>query len=501
MGSYGEEFEDRERLDREENDRSISRRALLGAAAFVGGGAAVLGGGGLMAQAPAAGQVPAAGQAAAPVAPVQENGRMTGTRFRALVNRPGGAGLATETLTMRGIHPLQVVLRMTAAQTCYTTTAILGQGGGGARGAAPAAPAAGAAAPAAGGRGARGGGGAGGGAPVGNATGHGGVGIVEQVGSQVRRVRVGDTVIMSIQAHCGTCANCLAERADLCNGVGQRAIRPEAVMADGTPVNLNGFGYSELLVCWEEAAIPVWTTLSPAELSLFACVTSTGLGMAMCRFPVVAGTDVVVFGLGPVGMSALQGARIQGAGRIIGVDPIKYRRDLAMKLGATAVVDSNAEGANLATTLRNMTNNIAPAGRQSSGQNNAGANYVLEAVGGTRFPPTVEAPTDMTGVQALQDCYAVVGQAGVLRTCSIAHPQAAQVSIRAGAFSNGSVTHAPGNFAGVQPLRDIPRFVKLAERGLLDLKSMIGVTMGPDKMREAVQVAADRSAITSVVVA
>jgi Zn-dependent alcohol dehydrogenase len=107
----------------------------------------------------------------------------------------------------------------------------------------------------------------------------------------------------------------------------------------------------------------------------------------------------------------------------------------------------------------------------------------------------------MTGVQALQDCYAVVGQAGVLRTCSIAHPQAAQVSIRAGAFSNGSVTHAPGNFAGVQPLRDIPRFVKLAERGLLDLKSMIGVTMGPDKMREAVQVAADRSAITSVVVA
>jgi S-(hydroxymethyl)glutathione dehydrogenase/alcohol dehydrogenase len=122
-------------------------------------------------------------------------------------------------------------------------------------------------------------------------------------------------------------------------------------MAGGTPVNLNGFGYSELLVCWEEAAIPVWTTLSPAELSLFACVTSTGLGMAMCRFPVVAGTDVVVFGLGPVGMSALQGARIQGAGRIIGVDPIKYRRDLAMKLGATAVVDSNAEGANLVTSL------------------------------------------------------------------------------------------------------------------------------------------------------
>ncbi|MGB7220237.1 MAG: alcohol dehydrogenase catalytic domain-containing protein [Vicinamibacterales bacterium] len=522
MCSYGDEHDngalfEHDGVDHGARDLSVSRREML---AVLGGSAAALVSTGSVraAQAPV--------QAAAVAAPPTESGKMTGTKFRALVRITGGANgpvLALETVTMQPIHPLQIVLRMTAAQTCYTTTAALATnatpvlqqaavaavtGGGrgavvpttptlippaaapaGGRGAAPAAPAAG------------GRGGAAAPPPIAAAvTGHGGVGIVEQVGSMVKRVRPGDLVIMSIQAHCGTCATCLVGRADLCRGLVGRIAAPTGRLSDGTPVTMVGNGFSEFLVAWEEAAIPVWTTVPAAELSLLACVTSTGLGMAMCRIPVDPGSDVIVMGLGPVGMSALQGARIQGARRIVGVDPIRYRRDLAMKLGATAVVDPNAEGANLQTTLRNMVGDEA-VGRQSVGQNGAGANFVLEAVGGTRFKPTVEAPTDLTGVQALANAYAVVGNPGVIRTCGIAYPGGSMLQIPAGAFSNGSITHAPGNFAGVQPLRDIPRFVKLAERGVLDLKSMVGVTMGPDKFKDALQVAADRSAITSVVVA
>jgi S-(hydroxymethyl)glutathione dehydrogenase/alcohol dehydrogenase len=279
-------------------------------------------------------------------------------------------------------------------------------------------------------------------------------------------------------------------------------------MSGGTPVQMaNGpSGYSEFLVTWEEFVVPVFTKVPPVELSLLACVSACGLGLAMCRYPVEAGSDVVVFGLGPVGLSALQGARIQGATRIIGVDPIKYRRELAMKLGATHVIDSNADrGNDLVNKINAIAADVVPAGRFFAGQirpNQAGAMYVLEAVGGTRFPlpAGIESPFDMTGVDALQQCYNVVRGGGYLRTCSVGHPANATVSFPAARWANSSKTHVPGNFAGVQALRDIPRFVRLIERGLFDAKSLVGKTYPSDQTREALQACADRRVISSIIV-
>ena len=241
-----------------------------------------------------------------------------------------------ETLTLRPIHPQQVVVRNQAAQTCYTTTTALNTNPPPAP---PPAPPPGANvnpnAP----------------RPA-TVAGHGGVGIVLEVGSQVKRVQVGDQVIMSITPNCGACANCLNGRGDICAMFGRPNI-PSADMADGTPVTMaNGpSGYSEILVSWEEFMVPVWTKVPPVELSLLACVSATGLGLAMCRFPIEAGTDVAVFGLGPVG-----------------IDPIKARRDLALKLGATAVLDPNAEGQNLIQKVRGLTPDVAPPGRIFVGQ-------------------------------------------------------------------------------------------------------------------------------------
>src|SRR4029453_6521971 len=102
----------------------------------------------------------------------------------------------------------------------------------------------------------------------------------------------------------------------------------------------------------------------------------------------------------PVGMSAVQGARIQGAKTIIGVDPIQYRRDLALKLGATAVIDPNVDKANdLMNKIRGLTPDVVPAGRTFVGQRQAGPMYVLEAVGGTRFPlpAGIESPQKKPG--------------------------------------------------------------------------------------------------------
>lgn len=457
---------------------SLSRRDLLktGAAAVTGAGAA------LFAQTAAAqaqqgpvalfwGQNAGSPELAAQVeAERQPTSRTAGMTFRALVRY--GNSLTTETLTLKPIHPLQVVIRTQASQTCYSSTGQLITTNRQAN------------------------------AVV---TGHGGVGIVEDVGTAVKRVKVGDQVILATTPNCGVCGQCLNGRGDIC--MMRLPALVSATMADNTPVFMTGppmgpAGYSEILVADEDWVVPVFTSVPPVELSILACVGGTGLGLAMCRFPVEAGTDVAVFGLGPIGISAVQGARIQGAKTIIGLDPIRYRRELALKLGATHVLDPNAlSGDALINRIRELTPDVVPTGRRYLGERPAGPLYVFEAAGGTRWPvaPGVEAPADMSGIEALQQAYAAVRNGGYVRTCSIGHGQGAMVSFPAGQWSNGARTHVPGNYAGVQAMRDLPKFVRLIERGQFDARSMVGRVLRPNQMRDAVVVAADRSAITSVI--
>jgi S-(hydroxymethyl)glutathione dehydrogenase/alcohol dehydrogenase len=474
-------------------DLTVTRRDVLksGVAALAATGAAAL-----FAQ-PAAAQVPAGAQAAGAQGPgaagnarggpifwgntnagnidpasilAERQGptRTTGLKFKALVRY--GTTLSTETLTLLPLHPLHVVVRMQACQTCYSTT---GQMTGN--------------------------------APNAVVTGHGGVGIVEEVGRLVKRVKAGDQVILATTPNCGVCQNCLSGRGDLCNT--RLPAIPNATMADSTPVYMDAppvgpAGYAEFIVLDEDWVVPVFTKVPPIELSMLSCVGGTGLGLAMCRFPIEAGADVAVFGLGPLGVSAVQGARIQGAKTIIGVDPIKYRRDLATKLGATHVLDPNAlRGNDLIAKIRELTPDVVPAGRRYAGERQPGPLYALEAVGGTRFPLPrgVESPADMTGIEPLQQAWTVVRNGGYVRTCSIGHPMGANVVFPGGQWANAGKTHVPGNYAGVQALRDLPRFVRLVENGLFDAKSMVGQVFRADKMKEALQVAADRSTIASVI--
>ncbi|MBI4266416.1 MAG: alcohol dehydrogenase catalytic domain-containing protein [Acidobacteria bacterium] len=457
---------------------SLSRRDLLktGAAAVAGAGAA------LFAQTAAAqtrqgpialfwGQNAGSAELAAQVeAERQTTSRTAGMKFRALVRYENS--LTTETLTLKPVHPLQVVIRTQASQTCYSSVGQLNTTTRQAN------------------------------AVV---TGHGGVGIVEDVGTAVKRVTVGDQVILATTPNCGVCGQCLNGRGDIC--MMRLPALVSATMADNTPVFMTGppmgpAGYSEILVADEDWVVPVFTRVPPVELSILACVGGTGLGLTMCRFPIEAGTDVAIFGLGPIGISAVQGARIQGAKTIIGIDPIRYRRELALELGATHMLDPNAlTGDALINRIRELTPDAVPTGRRYLGERPAGPMYVLEAAGGTRYAlaPGVEAPADSSGIEALQQAYAAVRNGGYVRTCSIGHGQGAMVSFPAGQWSNGARTHVPGNYAGVQAMRDLPKFVRLIERGQFDARSMVGRVLRPDQMREAVEVAGERSAITSVI--
>lgn len=448
------------------DDRSVSRRDLFrhGAVAV---GAAALGGVPAFAQAPAVRTGGSGGKS------------LTGTKFRAYVRHADFKSTTVETLTLLPIQPRQVVIRTQAAQACYSIVNALAP-------APPLPPAPGAPPPNPAARNAA-------------IVGHGGVGIVEEVGSMVKRVQVGDRVIVPVTAQCGECYNCLRGKGDRCQSGANRPLVPVGTLADGSPVNGNLGAFSELMVAWEEQTVPIFSEYNAAELSLLSCVATTGLGMAMMRVPVEAGSHVVVFGAGPVGLSAVQGARIMAASKIIAVEPIRYRRELALTLGATAVLDPNVEGDGLVQKLRDMTKGETDrAFAGGRGANADGPDFVIEAVGGDRFAPKTERGPDPTGAQVLLQAWQLCPPGGWIRTSGVGHPVGTTVTFPAGAWSNGTKQQAGGNFAGVNTKRDLPMFVRLIESGQFNAKALTTSTFSLAQARDALQAAADRTTIAAV---
>src|SRR3954471_23044587 len=273
----------------------VSRRGLLKSTALA---AIVAGSGSLMGQAPAV---------------------VTARRLRGWVTRGGGTNRTTlQELTLRPVSGRQIAVRAEATNLCYSNVgAVLGlqanlaPPAAGARGQAPA-PAAGAASAAP-----RGGGQAGGRALI---QGHGGVGIVEAIGSEVRRVQVGDRVCVSGTPQCGNCYQCLRGRADMCQFLsrqGPNDLFAIADMSDGTQVFANSLigGLAEVMVTNEEWVVPIFTKAAAADLGMVcSCVSVAGLGATTS--PTLAlvqpASIVAVVGCGPLGLSAIQGARIAG---------------------------------------------------------------------------------------------------------------------------------------------------------------------------------------------
>ena len=210
-----------------------------------------------------------------------------------------------------------------------------------------------------------------GGAVAARILGHGGVGVVEAVGATVTRVRPGDRVLVTNTPNCGECYDCLRRRGDLCqmNPANGEPLVPIGELEDGTPVHQhnNTGGFAELMITYDWYCVPALTKASGAELAVLGCVGATGLGAVTTFVPVAFGESVVVMGAGPIGLSAVQGARIMGASTIICVEPIAARRDLAKKLGATIVLDPNVEGDGLVQKIRELCADGRPIASSSAG--------------------------------------------------------------------------------------------------------------------------------------
>lgn len=419
----------------------------------------------------AAGSAAFAPQVVTGQAPAQLTGTNAGRRFKAFVRH--GTGASVEELRLHPIQPREVLVRTQASAVCYTIV-------GGALNTANAAQA--------------------------SIPNHSGMGIVEEVGPLVKRVQKGDRVVVPGTPQCGVCYQCLHGRADWCQFLDTAPAHPLAEMSDGTQVveQAGLGGLSELMVVPEEYCCPVFTDLPAEQLTLLGDTVGTGLAAGRDLVQIEPGWNVVVQGAGPVGMGAIQAARLANAGQVIVIEPIRARREIAMKVGGTIAIDPNAEGKGLIAKIQALCKGVTDrrfvGGRISVGARLAvpdGADFTINAVGSDWFPPKVEIGPDPTGILPLQQCFDFTRAGGHIVMLGVAWR--GDVSFNAASFSNRGRTFYSGQQGGLNMLRDIPRYVKLIEKGVIDMKSMITATYPIERTREAIQAVGDRTVLGAVI--
>jgi S-(hydroxymethyl)glutathione dehydrogenase/alcohol dehydrogenase len=252
--------------------------------------------------------------------------------------------------------------------------------------------------------------------------------------------------------------------------------------------------------------VPVFTKADPVMLGMVcACTSVAGLGATVTQAlaTITPGAAVAVVGCGPLGLSAVQGARIAGASTIIAIDPISARREVARRVGATHVLDPNAEGNNLVARVRALTtwptDRLWSGGRNPGGRRpGAGPDLVVEAAGADHVAPKLEQSPDATGVLGVQTAYQMCALGGHLITTSLVR---GNITFPGTLFTIGGVTHHAGQAGGCSPMRDIPRFVELLDKGQYDAKSMATTVVPLDRMLEGYEQAAYRTTVTAIMTA
>jgi S-(hydroxymethyl)glutathione dehydrogenase/alcohol dehydrogenase len=180
--------------------------------------------------------------------------------------------------------------------------------------------------------------------PLPTVVGHESAGVVEQVGSEVRTVKPGDHVITCLSAFCGHCEHCLTGHLSRCVSPETRREQADTprLTKEGKPVNqfLNLSSFAEQMLIHEHACVKIRKDMPLDRAALIGCGVMTGVGAVIHTSNVRPGETVAVIGCGGVGLAAINGAAIAGAGRIIAIDVVGSKLNLAKHFGATDVVNA-----------------------------------------------------------------------------------------------------------------------------------------------------------------
>jgi S-(hydroxymethyl)glutathione dehydrogenase/alcohol dehydrogenase len=305
--------------------------------------------------------------------------------------------------------------------------------------------------------------------------GHEGAGVVERLGEGVADVAVGDHVVTLFSPQCGRCVNCRSGKTNIC--VAFRAQQNDGLLPDGTTrLSRDGAPIRHFMGCSTFAEYTVMPEAALAKISpeapldracLFACGLSTGLGAAMYRAEVEAGSTCVVFGAGMVGLGAVAGARLQGAGRIICVDKSAERLEMAKAQGAT---DGWIAGDDVVARVLEETDGF-------------GADYTFEATGLT--------PVMRQAVDAARLGWGVVTIAGVAG-------KGEELSFPPRLLMQGRRVQG-ASFGGVKGREQVPQLVQRYLDGDLDVDAFLSHRIGLDEVNRGFDLMHHQDGIRSVI--
>lgn len=291
--------------------------------------------------------------------------------------------------------------------------------------------------------------------------GHEASGVVLEVGSAVRHVRPGDHVVVCPGGACGVCSWCARGQQQHCLDNGRtRQDRSPRVTVAGRPVSqFSGLGsFAEQMLVSDRSVVPVPHEMPLDKAALLGCAVVTGIGVVRHTARVAFGETVAVIGCGGVGLNAVQAAALSGASRIIAVDRLPAKLDMAAVFGATDVVDASATDA--VTAVRDLSG--------------GGVDHVIEVVG---LPSTIE------------QAFAMLGTAGTATVVGLSRPSDL-VSIPAGQLLLEK--RLQGSRLGGTRLRvDIPLYASMYLSGRLKLDELLSRRVPLSDVDAALEALAD----------
>jgi len=307
--------------------------------------------------------------------------------------------------------------------------------------------------------------------------GHEGAGIVVEAGSGVTTLKAGDHVIPLYIPECRQCKACLSRKTNLCTAI--RATQGKGMMPDGTSrFSLKGKPVHHYMGCSTFAQYTVLPEIAAAKIRADApfdkvcyigCGVTTGIGAVINTARVEPGANVVVFGLGGIGLNVVQGARLAGAGMIVGVDVNPAREALARKFGLTHFVNPKTLRGELVGHLVELTG--------------GGADYSFECVGNVDLMR-----------QALECCHRGWGVSTIIGVAGAGQ----EISTRPFQLVTGRVWKGTA-FGGARGRTDVPKIVDWYMDRRINIDDLITHTMPLERINEAFDLMHAGTSIRSVV--